>query len=250
MRDAETVLVIGGTRGTGLLIAQRLLGVGQRVRILARTPERAVSRVGSAAEIVAADITRAETLRPAVRGVRDIVFTAGVRSARPSRERLVRATEYDGVLNTLAAARDEGVSGRFLYLTSMGVTTPSIGGWMLNLYKGKTLVWRRRAEEAIRDAAIDYTIVRAAFLLNSPGGRHAIAVTQDDLPLAPPHRIARADVASAFVAAIRHPGVARTTLEIAWGRGSAPPDWNALFARLTPDTRTRRTQAARGADPS
>jgi uncharacterized protein YbjT (DUF2867 family) len=235
MRDSQPILIVGGTRGTGLLIAQRLVAAGQPVRVLARDPERAAMRLGSAVDLTPGDITRPDTLPAAVRGVRDIVFTAGVRSGRPSREALIRMTEYDGVLNTLTAARAVGFGGRFLYMTSMGVATPSFAGVLLNLYKGNTLVWRRRAEEAIRAAGLDYTIIRAAFLLNRPGGRHAVKVTQDDLPLAPPHRIARADVAAAFVAALHHPGASRTTFEVAWGRGSPHVDWNTLLERLRPD---------------
>ena len=235
MRNSQPILIVGGTRGTGLLIAQRLLDEGCRVRVLARDPARAVARLGSATDVVPGDITKPETLPAAVRGARDIIFTAGVRSGRPSHEALIRTTEYDGVVNTLTAAHAHGFGGRFLYMTSMGVATRSLAGVLLNLYKGNTLVWRRRAEQAIRATGLDYTIIRAAFLLNRPGGRHAVKVTQDDLPLAPPHRIARADVASAFVAALHHPGASRTTFEIAWGKGSRREEWNALLGRLKPD---------------
>lgn len=237
MRDSQPVLVVGGTRGTGLLIAQRLLDDGHHVRILARDPARAAAQLGSAADVIPGDITRPDTLPVAIRGAREIIFAAGVRSGRPSREVLVRTTDYEGVLNTLAAARDVGFDGRFLYMTSMGVMTRSLSSVLLNLIKGNTLVWRRRAEEAIRATGLDYTIIRAGFLLNRPGGRHAVDVTQDDLSLTPSRRIARADVASAFVAALQHPGASRTTFEVAWGRGSQREDWNVFLSRLKPDAK-------------
>ena len=231
----QTILLVGGTRGTGLLIAQLLPGMGHRVRALARNPVRAAARLGSAVEVIAGDVTKADTLPPAVRGATHIIFTAGVRSGRLARETLVKATEYQGVLNTLATARTARFGGRFLYMTSLGVTTPSLSAALLNFLKGNTLAWRRRAEAEIRASGLDYTIIRAGFLLNRPGGRRAVEVSQRALPLAPRYRIARADVAAAFVEALEHPRASRATFEVVWGRGHQREDWNALLGRLKPD---------------
>jgi hypothetical protein len=55
-----------------------------------------------------------------------------------SREKLIKATEYDGVRNVIAAARVTGFAGRFLYMTSSGATTRSLATILLNLYKGNT----------------------------------------------------------------------------------------------------------------
>ncbi len=230
----QPILLVGGTRGTGLLIAKLLLGRGHRVRALARTPARA-ARLGSDVEVIRGDITKADTLPPAVRGVSHIVFTAGVRSGRLARETLVKLTEYQGVLDTLATARAAGFAGRFLYMTSIGVTTPSLSAALLNFLKGNTLAWRRRVEAEIRTSGLDYTIIRAGFLLNRPGGRRAVEVSQGALPLAPRYRIARADVAQAFVEALEHPRASRATFEVVWSRGRRPEDWGVLLGRLKPD---------------
>jgi uncharacterized protein YbjT (DUF2867 family) len=227
-------LVIGGTRGTGLAIACLLADRGYRVRVLARDPARAEARLGAAVDVVAGDITKAETLPRAVRGADHIVFTAGVHSGRVARESLVRLTDHDGVLNTLAAARGAGFRGRFLYLNSLGVTTPSLTARVLNLLKRNTLVWRRRVEETIRSSGLDYTIIRVGFLLDRPGGERKIEVSQANLPLAPRRRIPRADVAEVFVEALHHPRVSHTTFEIVSGSGRRN-DWRALMDRLKRD---------------
>jgi uncharacterized protein YbjT (DUF2867 family) len=234
MTTNDPVLVIGGTRGTGLLIARLLLQRGYRVRVLARDPIGAAPQLGPMVDVVAGDLTKADTLPPALRGASHIVFTAGVHSGRYAPERLVRATDYQGVLDTLAAARSAGFAGRFLYLNSIGVTTPSLAATLMNLLKRNTLVWRRRVEGEIRASGLDYTIIRVGFLTSGPGGQRAIEVGQGALPLAPHYRIARADVAEAFVGALRHPQASRTTFEIVSGKGRRE-DWNALFSRLKPD---------------
>jgi uncharacterized protein YbjT (DUF2867 family) len=186
----------------------------------------------SSVEVISGDLTDSSTLAPAIRGVGHIVFTAGFRSGRPTSERNIRATEYVGVLDTLTACRETGFAGRFLYMTASGGGRPSLAAALLNLYKGNTLKWRLRAEEAIRASGLAYTIIRTGVLLNRPGGERAIHLTQEPLPLSPRYRIARADVADAFVAALEHPRTPRTTFEIVWGKGPRQESWPILLDRL------------------
>jgi len=236
MGDDRPILVIGGTRGTGLLVTQLLLRNGASVRVLARNPARAAPSLPPDVQVVAGDITAADTLRPAIDGASHIIFTAGVRSGRPASEASIKATEYSGTLNTIAVALRVGFRGRFLYMTSSGVASPSLWSVLLNLYKGNTLVWRRRAEAEIRASGLDYTIIRAGILLSRPGGQRAVKVSQDALPLSLRYRIARADVAEAFVAALDHPRASRATFEVVWGHGPRTEDWDVLFGRLKPDS--------------
>ncbi|MCV3243238.1 NAD(P)H-binding protein [Mesorhizobium sp. ZC-5] len=235
MATNDRVLVVGGTRGTGLLIAQLLLKRGQRVRVLARDPVAAATRLDPAIEVIAGDITRPETLTAAVDNVDQIVFTAGARSGRYAPESLVKATDYEGVLNTLAAAQLKRFKGRFLYMNSIGITTPSLGAMLINLLKRNTLVWRRRAEEEIRASGVDYTIIRVGFLSNAPANQRQIDVSQGALPLSLNRRTGRADVAEAFAAALHHPNASRATFEIIWGKGHQRENWDQLLDGLKPD---------------
>ena len=232
--------MIGGTKGTGLLIARLLQSRGFALRVLARDYPRALTIFDRTVEVIRGDITKGDTLAPAVNEARHIIFTAGCRSGYPVGESQVKATEYFGVINVLVAARQYGFTGRFLYMTSSGLTTTSLAALCLNVWKGNTLVWRRRAEDEIRASELAYTIIRTGILLNRPGERHEIDVTQRDLPLSLRYRIARADVARVFLAALEHPGTARTTFEIVWGRRGRPKAWSELLNSLVPDTERRR----------
>lgn len=234
MGSGASVLVIGGTRGTGLIIVQLLRQRHDNVRVLARNPVRA-RHIDPSVEIVAGDLTKPDTLPRAIDGANHIIFTAGVRSGRPATESRVTATEYLGIVHTLTAAKRLGFTGRFLYLTSSGATSRSFATIALNLYKGNTLRWRARAEEEIRASELDYTIIRAAVLVNRPAGQRAIVVTQEALPLSFRRWIARADVAEAFVAAMHHPRALRATFDVAWGQGPRREAWPALLDHLEPD---------------
>ena len=232
------ILLIGATRGTGLLIARLLMGQGMPVRVLARDPEAAARHLPHPAEIVHGDITIPSSLPAAIKGATDIIFTAGCRSGYPVGERTIRLTEYGGVGNTLEAARRLGFAGRFLYMTSSGVHSSSFWTFALNTWKGNTLKWRAKAEVLIRDSGIEYTIIRTGVLNNRAEGHHPIEVTQRDLPLSPRYRIARADVAAVFAAALGHAKAANTTFEIAWKAGAAP--WIEALEGLHPDRNSPR----------
>jgi uncharacterized protein YbjT (DUF2867 family) len=237
MSDAgkRRILVIGGSRGVGLLIARLLHERGCTVRVLARDPAAVSNKLGPSFEVVAGDLTERDTLAPALRDVDHIIFTAGAPSGRYAPESLVKATDHDGVIDALAAAQSAAFHGRFVYLNTIGIKTPLLAGFLINLLKRNTLVWRRRVEDKIRSCGLDYTIIRVGFLLDRPGGTHAVNVGQGALPLAFRNRIARADVAEAFVEAMEHPRASRTTFEIVWGSGPRQQSWSGLFDRLRPD---------------
>ena len=232
---SERALVIGGTRGTGLLIARQLLQDGSLVRAwLRHASARAKEQLGPAVEIVEGDLTRPESFRGALEQVDSIVFTAGVTGGRVG-EAQVRAVTYDGIRNTLAAAQDAGFRGRFLYMSTVGVTSPSPAGTLLNLVKRNLLHWRKRAEEEIQASGLDYTVIRAGLLTNDPPGRRVIAVSQEGCPLAFSYRISRADVAEVFVQALRHPETRRTRFNVVGTSGSPREEWDLWFGALKQD---------------
>ena len=59
-------LVIGGTRGTGLLIVRLLYSKGAPVRVLARNLSDATQRLPPGVEMIEGDITKEETLAAAL----------------------------------------------------------------------------------------------------------------------------------------------------------------------------------------
>jgi uncharacterized protein YbjT (DUF2867 family) len=139
--------------------------------------------LGPGVQVFEGDITKKDTLPPAIEGTNHIIFTAGCRSGHPASESRIKTVEFEGVLNTLTSIRDTGFSGRFMYMTSSGIITHSLFSAGLNLYKGNTLAWRRRAEEGIRASGVDYTIIRTGMLLNSASRQRAVRITQEALPL-------------------------------------------------------------------
>lgn len=227
----ERILLYGATRGTGALIAERLLLRGYQLRILVRDPNRTPTFSGKV-EVIQGDLTRPETLAGATREIEQVVFTAGV-TQRPANEALIKAVEFDGVCAALQAAKSDGFGGRFLYMTSLGVHRPSWMGWVLNRLKGNTLLWRRAAEEAIQTSGLPSTIVRAGILVDAPGGSRPVVLSQGSQPLTLGTRIARADVADLFVHLIARPTIGPVVIEAVWGAGRGMTNWTHALDALT-----------------
>lgn len=234
MSGAKPVLVIGATRGAGRIAVDLLLREGRKIRVLARSPDKARADFGDSVEVVEGDITRPETLADAIRGAAGILLTAGV-TKRPAPEALVKSTEYDGTLNVLEAARAAGFEGRLVYMSAIGTTRWSPLAFVLNLIKGNTLEWRRKGEEAIRASGVDYTIVHAGVLNDQPADKHALLITQRRLALSPRYRLSRADAAEVLVHALTDPRTSRATIDVVWTRGEPTRDWNLLFRDVCPD---------------
>ncbi len=227
------VVVAGATGRTGrLLLAELRRQPGFAIRPLARDVEQARAEIGNEYAWVAADITRPETLAPALRGATLVLSAIGAteRSGPNSPE----FVDYGGVRNLTDAAREAGV--RHLVLaSSMGVGS---GGGMLgrflNLLSGDALKWKARGEEYLRRSGLSYTIVRPGGLTDDPGGGQGIELQQGDQGSG---RIARADVAAIMVAALDNPAAMGKTFEVISSSREQPDAWRRAFAALEPDPR-------------
>jgi UDP-glucose 4-epimerase len=115
-------LVTGGAGFIGSHLVEALVGRGDRVRVLDNfsTGDREnLAAVAGRVEVVEGDITDAETVRRATRGV-EVVFHQAALASVPRSVANPMATHracVDGTLNVLLAARDAGVR-RVVYAAS------------------------------------------------------------------------------------------------------------------------------------
>jgi uncharacterized protein YbjT (DUF2867 family) len=182
-----SVLVIGGTRATGLEVVRLLRSRGDDVVVLVR-PGSDAGRV----EALGARVVRGDALRPqdisaafAAGPVRAVVSTLGARSLDGPRP------DFEGNRNAVDAARFAGVR-RFVLVTVIGAgesrdAAPAIARYVLrNVIPEKT-----KAEDYLRTSGLDFTIIRPGGLLDKEAEGRAY-LTEDTRAMS---WIRRADLA-------------------------------------------------------
>ena len=157
--ETKTIALAGGSGFVGRAIARRLLATGQfKVRVLTRNPDSARARVDlPAVEFVAADIGNPASLSSALAGASAIVDA--IQFDRypvedPRRGLTFERIDYGGVVALLAAAREAHVP-QFIYVSGASADENSTHPG----FRAKG-----RAERAIRDSDLTYTIFRPSLV--------------------------------------------------------------------------------------
>lgn len=207
------VLIVGGTGGTGRELVKQALGHGHSVRVMARDPDR-VKTVHPRLEVVKGDIADTAALTAAAKGQEAVLSALGVYERKPN------TLLSDGVRNLLTAMQRQKVK-RLIFLSSLGVGDSKgrlgpVYNWVLlptllkNIFADK-----ERAEEAIRESALDWTIVRPGALRNKLlTGHYRVGPDATRKRWAP--RVGRADVADFMLDALEHGRFIRETPAISY----------------------------------
>ena len=227
--DSRTVLVAGATGRTGTAVVAQLLVDGYKVRALVRDPVKAKAAFGDQVSYAVGDVTDPATLATAMKGVDAVISAIGAKGKDgPSRPEVI---DYEGVRNLAAAASVAGVK-QFVLISSRGVTQKNNP---LNRMFGNVLIWKLKGEDALRASGVPYTIVRPGGLTDDLAGQSAFVLEQGDSAITGQSIIARPDLATVCVQALRYPGALNRTFELFTLPGSPMTDWQAVFAKLKPD---------------
>jgi NADH dehydrogenase len=217
------VLVTGGTGFIGPKVVHALRAQGREVRALARRPERASRLATWGAEVVAGDVTDAESVRAAAAGCTHVVHLVAIIRGKPADFDRVMT---QGTRNVVAAAKDAGVE-RFILMSALGTddTVP--------YYRAKT-----EEEQAVKESGLEYVIFQPSFVFGRDGGalptfirqvRYAPVVTVIGPGLQKSQPIWVEDVAEYFARAIDDPHAANRTFELG---GPDVVDWNELYRAI------------------
>jgi NADH dehydrogenase len=179
--------------------------------------------------VVSGDLDSQEALRNTLQGCDAVTYNVGLLREFPRRGITFEQTQYQGVVDTIAAAKEAGVS-RMLLMSAIGVKDPGT----------KYQVTKRRAEIVALDSGLDVTVLRPSVIFGDPRGTMEFATQLYRDMVRPPFPAAGFagvrmspvninDVADAFVASLNDPETIGRTIELA---GPEILSWNEMVRRI------------------
>jgi uncharacterized protein YbjT (DUF2867 family) len=196
------VAIVGGHGKIALLLTGLLNDRGDHVRSIIRKPEQSDDITSAGGEPVICDIEKvdAKELAEAIGKVDAVVFAAGAGpGSGPERKETV---DFAGAVKLIDAAKLSGID-RYVIVSSIGAD-PNASGDGFAIY----LRAKGRADEALINSGLDYTVVRPVSLTDDPGdGRVQLGEK------VPHGKIPRADVASVVAAALHEPQTIKKVFE-------------------------------------
>jgi len=214
----RTVVVTGATGRTGSYTYLLLKKAGINVRGLVRDTSKAkrylgCSKCDESEGIFVGDITKPESMVPAMAGADGLVMTTGPTSGDAAKDIL-----FDGVANqvsTFLASPGPEPESRHVSLVSMQFTTlPDTflnkiiahlwGGWDVGFYA-------LQGEANLMSSNVPFTILKACGLTDDPEKQSKVLVGHDDKGwgMKDAHTVSRHDVARVLAAASTNPSMAK-----------------------------------------
>jgi uncharacterized protein YbjT (DUF2867 family) len=214
----RTVVVTGATGRTGSSTYLLLKKAGINVRGLVRDTSKAKQYLGcskcdESEGIFVGDITKPESMVPAMSGADGLVITTGKASGEAAKDIL-----FDGVANqvgTFLTSPGPKLEDRHVSLVSMQFTTlPDTflnkiiahlwGGWDVGFYS-------LQGEANLMSSNVPFTILKACGLTDDPEKQNKVIVGHDDKGwgMKDAHTVSRHDVARVLAAASANPSMAK-----------------------------------------
>eukprot|EP00250_Pteridium_aquilinum_P035328 c9145_g1_i1 orf=57-2174(+) len=152
------VLVAGASGRTGRLVVENLISKGVSVRALVRDAYKARSiQQLKDCECIEADLYKYESVKKAIGDCNVVICAIGARAFALDPFSTYQV-EYEGVLNLISAAKNQGKVKKFVLISTIGVTY---------LQLVPLLFWKKQAELYLQRSGLDYTIVRPGGLRNT-----------------------------------------------------------------------------------
>ncbi len=200
-------IVVAGGHGKIARLLGELASVDHEVVGLIRRPEQIgdLEAVGMGAEVVDLEEVSTSELGETIGGFDALVFAAGAGPGSGAARK--ETVDYGAAVKAVEAAEAAGVR-RFVMVSAMGTDHPPSDDSVFSVY----LRAKARADAALMDSSLDWTVVRPGSLTDDPAtGRVRLARHVDR------GRIPRADVASVIAEALRSDNTVGRVFEVVGG---------------------------------
>ncbi len=213
------VFVVGATGGTGKWIVRELVDKNIPVVALVRNREKGQQTLPAGVEIVVGDVLQPETLEAAIADCDVIICATG---AAPGFDPTAPyRVDYEGTKNLVNLAKSKSIN-HFIFVSSLCVSQvlhPLNLFWLI-------LVWKKQAEDYLRQSGVNYTIVRPGGLKNEDNTDSILMASADTLF---DGSIPRQKVAKVCVEALFQPNAKNKIVEVVAKAEAPESTWERLF---------------------
>lgn len=154
------VAIIGGSGFVGFHLVRHLLDAGHTPRLLVRPGSDSKIEHVDRCEIVHGQVGDCATLNHCLAGADAVIYLIGILREFPARGITFEALQHQGVVDTIAAAQENGVE-RFLLMSANGIHAAGTP-YQRTKYQ---------AEMALKSSALRWTIFRPSVIFGDPQGR-------------------------------------------------------------------------------
>ncbi len=169
------VAVIGGTGFVGGHLTNALLAAGYQPSLLVRAGSESKVQQSAKIKTTSGDISGREALLSVMHGCSAVIYTVGILREFPRRGITFERTQYQGLVNTVEAARTAGVK-RLLLMSANGAKQPGTP------YQET----KHRAEEFALQSGMDVTVLRPSMIFGDPQGKMEFATQLFNDMIRPP----------------------------------------------------------------
>lgn len=201
------VAIAGGHGAVARHLGRQLAARGDTVRGIVRDPshQRDLQEIGVRPVLLDLEEASSDELAAAIDDVDAVVFAAGAGPGSGAARK--ESVDYGAAVKLMDAAASESI-GRYVMISAMGAEDPPDGDDVFSVY----LRAKARADHALQDSDLEWTIVRPGRLTDDPGtGRVSLArhVGRGEVP--------REDVAAVLVAVLDDRRSSGHVLEVVGG---------------------------------
>ena len=169
------IAVIGATGFVGNYVVDELLSKGHDVSVLVRPGSESKLPGGKLWRTTSGDIDDQDALDKTLQDCDGVVYSVGLLREFPRKGITFEMTQYQGVVNTAAAAKQNQVR-RFVLISANGVKVPGTA------YQET----KYRAEQHLFASGLETTVLRPSVIFGDPRGRMEFATQLYRDMVAPP----------------------------------------------------------------
>ncbi|PQJ95578.1 NAD(P)H-binding protein [Chromatium okenii] len=154
------VAIIGGTGFVGVHLVRHLVAAGHTPRLLVRAGSDSKIALRSECELVYGQVADSSALNECLTGADAVIYLIGILREFPAQGITFEALQYQGVVDTIAAAQATGVN-RFVLMSANGIHADGTA-YQRTKYQ---------AEQALKASGLRWTIFRPSVIFGDPQGR-------------------------------------------------------------------------------